>query len=809
VTTIKRTGITLLVCIIAFAGCQDKCRKANEPVRTIQSFDENWYFFRGDISGGEKKELDDSGWRQLDVPHDWSIEDIPGTGSPFDSTILYGASSGFVQGGTGWYRKYFTLKKDDAGRRVFICFDGIYMNSDLWVNGKHLGNHFYGYTGFEFDITDYVKFGEKNLIAIQVKNEWVKCRWYTGSGIYRHVWLTVTDPLYIKNWGTAITTTGISDDFATVSVSSGIVNRYPDDKAVTIRYKIIDKDRRVVARNEVGGEVKSRKEAILKTQLQVSEPQCWSPECPVLYSLESEVYADGQPVDCTVETFGIRSIRFDAETGFLLNGKPVELKGGCIHHDNGPLGALALDRAEERKIELHKAAGFNALRMAHNPPSTALLDACDRLGMLVIDEAFDVWIYEHFKEDYATYFNQLWQSDVSSMIWRDRNHPSVIMWSIGNEIKKTDTEELVVLCKTVSDFARALDPTRPVTVGVNAINETQYPFLEHPDICGYNYSPEQYETSHEENPDWVMYGSESYASESYDYWKAVEKYPWVIGDFVWTSFDYIGEVSIGWRGYPLEPDAFPWNLAYCGDIGICGDRRPQSYYRQTFWSSEPLTYITVTPPVPSFPLNPRKERWSVWDWADEIPCWNFDGQESKPLQVNVYSSCEEVELFLNGKSLGKQKNEPEKNKNIIRWKVPYQAGELKAVGFSDGEEATLSVLKTAGKPSKIVLTPDRKTLSVDGQDLSYIKVELTDADGVKNPVAEDSVHFEIHGPGVLVAVGNSNPMSLESFRKPSRKAWRGECLAIVKAGKNAGTVRVVAKVDGLPDTEVVLDCKEP
>ncbi|MDR0543211.1 MAG: DUF4982 domain-containing protein [Dysgonamonadaceae bacterium] len=789
----------LILCVSLFIGCE---RNSNDQ-RVVRSFDENWLFHRGDVSGGEKAALQDTGWRKIDVPHDWSIEDVSGTCSPFDSTVVNGVSSGFTVGGTGWYRKYFNIPETDAGKRVFIQFDGVYMNSDIWVNEKHVGNHFYGYTSFWYDITDFLKFGEENLIAVKVDRETVTSRWYSGSGIYRHVWLSLTNPLYIENWGNAITTPEVSADKATVAVTSTIVNQYPENKSAKIIYKIKDRENGIVAESEASFEIESGKKETLKQTIPVANPQLWSAKSPYLYTLEIEILTGKQVIDRTKESFGIRSIQFDAQNGFRLNGKALELKGGCIHHDNGPLGSVALDRAEERKVELHKAAGFNALRMAHNPPSPAILAACDRLGILVIDEAFDVWRSGHFTNDYASCFNELWPQDLASMVLRDRNHPSIIMWSIGNEIRNTETPEIAEVCKNLSDYVRSIDSTRPVTAAVNAIIDEKDPYFSSLDVCGYNYSPERYQLDHQRHPNRIMFATESYAIEAYDYWKAVEEYPWVIGDFVWTSFDHIGEASIGWRGYPQEMNFYPWNLAYCGDMDICGNRRPQSYYRQTLWDEQPSVSLFVTSPVPSFPFNPKKASWSVWDWPDVVSSWNFERYEEKPLDVVAYSSCEELELFLNGVSLGKKKNRPE-NKNMIHWEVPYQAGELKVVGLNVDKEVSTSVLKTAGKPVKLQLTADRQSIKPDGNDLSYIKVELVDENGIKNPIANNLVKFELSGAGKLAAVASSNPTSVESFQQARRHAWRGECMAIVRSGKEKGEIYLTAKAEGLPDETITI-----
>lgn len=548
-----------------------------------------------------KQSLDDSQWRQINLPHDWSIEDIPGTNSPFTADAATEVAGGFTVGGTGWYRKHFYIDAAEKGKCIAVSFDGIYMNADIWVNDRHVANHVYGYTAFELDITDYVRFGAENLIAVRVKNEGMNCRWYTGSGIYRHTFLKITNPLHFETWGTFVTTPVATADKAEVHVQSVLANTEKVTGKVILETRIVDKNNHTVARKEQLVTLDNKEKTEVGHALEVLAPQLWSIDNPYLYQVVNRLLQDDKVIDEEYISIGIRNIAFSAENGFQLNGKSMKLKGGCIHHDNGLLGAKAFDRAEERKIELLKAAGFNALRLSHNPPSTALLNACDRLGMLVIDEAFDMWRQGHYKDDYGQYFDKLWKEDLYSMVARDRNHPCVIMWSIGNEIKDKETAEVVEVCRELTGFVKTLDTTRPVTAGVNSIVDATDDFLAPLDVCGYNYCLNRYESDAKRHPDRIIYASESYASQAYDYWKGVEDHSWVIGDFIWTAFDYIGEASIGWCGYPLDKRIFPWNHANCGDLNLSGERRPQSYLRETLWSDAPVSHIVVTPPCSFFP----------------------------------------------------------------------------------------------------------------------------------------------------------------------------------------------------------------
>lgn len=800
-TRVALNGTMCLLLITAISGV------AQENNYKPLLFDFDWYFHRGGAQGAEVATFDDSRWRKLDLPHDWSIEDIPGTSSPFDPDAIGQVSSGFTVGGTGWYRKRFTIPAMDRNKRVYIQFDGVYMNTDVWVNGNHLGNHPYGYTSFWFDITEYIKAGEENVVAVQVKNEGQNSRWYSGSGIYRHVWLKTAEPIHIAQWGTYVTTPEVTSTSARINVKTKIRNTTSAASMVTLVTRILNSKGLEIAREQIQQEVPAGLVEEFDQNVGIKDPEKWSIESPVLQTAVSEVQINGKTVDKVETPFGIRTISFDAVKGFQLNGESIELKGGCVHHDNGPLGARAYDRAEERKVELLKANGYNAIRCAHNPPSPVFLNTCDRLGMLVIDEAFDMWINPNNPHDYHLFFNKWWRQDIESMLLRDRNHPSIILWSIGNEIKGMETPEVVEAARQLAEHIHTIEPTRPVTAAVNAVNEKKAPFFSALDVAGYNYARDQYLNDHQRHPDRVMYCSESYPLETFAYWQDAKNNAWVIGDFVWTAFDYIGEASIGWRGYMQQNDFYPWTLAFCGDIDICGWKRPQSYYRDAIWNNNNDVSIFVKPPLPSFPVNPKRESWSIWHWEDVVADWNWEGYENKPLEVNVYSSCESVELFFNGKSLGKKPTNTA-TKFIATWNVPYRQGELKAVGYVGKKIIKTSILRSAGTPSVIKLTPDITTLVADGQSLSYITVELKDANGILNPKADKMLKFEISGPGTILAVANSNPMSVESFQLKERRAWRGKCLVIIKSDNREGEIVLKANAEGLGQSEITITTKQ-
>ncbi len=773
-------------------------------------FDNEWQFHVGGAQGAENPQFDDSQWRKIDLPHDWSIEDLPGTNSPFSINAISQVSGGFTTGGTGWYRKSFIIPENLKGKRFRVLFEGVYMNAEFWLNGRPIGNHPYGYSSFWFDITGNLKYEGENVLCVKVKNEGENSRWYSGSGIYRHVWLQVVSPVHTDTWGTYITTPQISGTEALVNVKTTIVNEGKEPGEVKLVTKIIDKLLQELSKAEVSVKIEAGKNVTTDQEIRLKSPILWSVDSPHLYESVSEIYENGILTDRSVTTFGIRSVSFDGINGFRLNGKALKLKGGCVHHDNGPLGSRAYDRAEERRVELLKASGFNAIRCSHNPPSPAFLDACDRLGMLVTDEAFDMWNEQKNPYDYHLFFDRWWKKDVENMVLRDRNHPSVIMWSIGNEIPGRHRPDVVETAKMLGDFIRRSDPTRPVTSAVNDLKPDKDPYFATLDVAGYNYASggdhnqeSLYVQDHKRVPTRIMAGTESYPLEAFGSWMDVVDNPYVIGDFVWTAFDYIGEASIGWRGYWQKQDFFPWNLAYCGDIDICGWKRPQSYYRDALWKDNQLS-VWITPSEPTFELNPDRQPWSKWHWYDVVDSWNWIGKEGKNLDVSVYSSCEQVELFLNGKSLGR-KSTNRSNKFTAIWQVPFQPGTLKAAGYRGKKQVILSELKTAGNPVQIKLTADRPKIKADGQDLSYVTVELNDVSGIRNPDAENLVSFSVEGPGTIIGVGNANPMSIESYQLPQRKAWHGRCLVIVKSDPKAGPIILKATASGLKPASIEIN----
>jgi beta-galactosidase len=769
-----------------------------------QRFDEQWRFHFGDPSEWWGHVPDVSVWRVVDLPHDWSIE------LDRDPQNPCGSSGGFFTMGRGWYHKTFNAPDTWRDKKVFLEFEGVYMNTEVWLNGALLGRHPYGYTSFGYDLTPSLNVGGENVLRVMVDNSYQRnSRWYSGSGIYRHVWLMVTDPVHVAQWGVFVTTPEASPEMARVHVEMSVVNDKTEACEAIVRASIVAPDGMVVGSTETVATLTPGNTHIYTQDLTMAQPKLWSPDMPSLYWLETVVIANDRIVDTATTPFGIRSLHFDAQTGFLLNGQPTLLKGGCVHHDNGVMGSAAYDRSEERKVEVLKASGFNAIRCAHNPPSPAFLDACDRLGMLVIDEAFDCWRVGKNPGDYHASFDDWWQRDLESMLYRDRNHPSVIMWSIGNEVhERAGQSNGLAVARMLADHVRAVDPTRPVTSAING-GHTAWPWEQTDsvfaalDVGGYNYQQRQYRPDHERHPQRVMYGSESTAKEAFEHWMDVLDFPYVIGDFIWTSLDYLGEAGIGRVFYEGEPfsflGAYPWNQANCGDLDLCGFKRPQSYYRDVLWGSGDPLYIAVHYPVPEG----KTLKTTYWGWPDVDANWTWPGQEDKTFQVDVYSACEQVELLLNGASLGVQPT-TRAERFMATFSVPYAPGALRAVGYKDGQPIAERELHTVGTPTGIRLTPDHSRLAAENGDLSFVTVEIVDAEGRMCPHVDHPVFFTVAGVGTLAAVGNGNPASTEAYRGNQRRAYRGRCLAVVQANGAPGEIHLRAQADGLEVAEVVI-----
>jgi beta-galactosidase len=772
-----------------------------------QSLNKDWRFYQGENPYQHGQNPDDSTWQVVDLPHDWSIEQERNAANPS------GSAGGYFPMGRGWYRKTIEAPEEWRGKKVLVEFEGVYMNADVWVNEHFLGHHPYGYTSFVYDLTPYLKYGAQNVVRVLVENSGqLNSRWYSGSGIYRPVWLLVAEPVHVAHWGISITTSEVSNETATVHVCTKVENEGDVAHEVTVHIRIIAPEGAAAGAAAARTALAAGGQYEFAQDLQVSTPNLWSPDNPALYMLETEVIAGGKVVGTTTTNFGIRRLHFSAAHGFLLNGQPLKLKGGCVHHDNGVLGAASYPRSEERKVENLKASGFNAIRCAHNPPAPAFLDACDRLGMLVIDETFDCWRDGKNPHDYHVVFDDWWQRDADSMLYRDRNHPSIILWSIGNELMERGRPEGWAIAHMLADHVRSVDPTRPVTAAMCGPwgDQWQWPqsagFFAALDVGGYNYQWRQYLTDHEQHPERMMIGTESFPLEAFDNWMSVLDNNYVLGDFVWTSLDYLGESGIGRVHFGGEKEQFlgqyPWHQAYCGDLDLCGFKRPQSYYRDVVWQTGSPLYIAVHYPVPEG----QTLKITLWGWPDVGANWTWPGKEGQTFKVDVYSAFEKVELFLNDKSLGIQPTS-KAERFMASFEVPYAPGELKAVGYSGDQPTASRTLKTSGAAAQVRLTADRPIIQADGNDLSYVTVEVLDAAGQVCPDADNVISFTVSGEGSLLAVGSGNPVNTESYRGAQHKAFRGRCLAVVKSNGKQGEIRLQAQADGLNGTEIVIQAR--
>ncbi|MGJ5816032.1 glycoside hydrolase family 2 TIM barrel-domain containing protein [Paludibaculum fermentans] len=815
---------------------------AASPKRN-QRFDEDWRFLRADAPGAELPAFNDTSWRALSLPHDWSVEDLPprpahGNGEgilwgaadlptrvgPFDTDLSAGGrDTGWFVGGTGWYRKHFHIDALPAGGQVEIVFDGVYMNSDVWLNGHLLGNQPYGYTTFAYDLTPHLSPGGVNVLAVRVRNEGRNSRWYSGSGIYRHVWLNTTGSVRIPTWSLFVTTPEVSRQRAAVKVSAGVENRTSSTREVTVHLQLFDGKAPVSANQAVTLSVAAGATATAEHTFTLDNPKLWSTGTPHLYRAEAAVLAAGAAADSASTSFGLRRVEIDVTNGLRINGEAIKLKGGCLHHDNGLLGACAIDRAEERRIELMKANGFNAIRTSHNPPSPAFLDACDRLGMLVLDEAFDQWQRQKNPQDYHQYFDKWWQHDLDAMILRDRNHPCVFLWSIGNEIPERAEPAGVETAKRMVERIRQLDPTRLVTSAISgafAGSESLDPAFIHLDVGGYNYMWGFYEKDHARHPERIILGTESFPQQAFQNWQLVEKHPYVLGDFVWTGMDHLGESSIGnaqltspGRGgppnqRPAQPSGFgniftgltsfgnislpfPWFNCYCGDIDLIGQLKPQGYYRRILWGLSKLE-MAVQRPVPAG----QTESISAWGWSDELRSWTWPGSEGKTLKVRVYTTGDKVSLLLNGAEIASKPVSPE-TQLTAEFDVPYRPGTLKAVAYQSGKPISELAFQTTGKPARLKITADRAEIRRDRNDLSFVTVEVVDAAGLLVPDTVIPVAFSVSGAGELAAAGSANPKDPFSFRKPRPKTFHGQCLAILRPKGTAGSITLQAQAEGL------------
>jgi beta-galactosidase len=791
---------------------------------------QGWRFFKGEVQGAEAPGYDDTAWRTLDLPHDWAIE------GPFDQE--HGPSQGALPFyGTGWYRKHFSLPASAEGRFFAVEFDGAMSNARVWLNGVELGGRPYGYIGFGFDLTPHLRFGgEDNVLAVRLTPEPESSRWYPGAGIYRHVWLDVTGPVHVARWGTYVTTPLVSDDEALVRVRTAVRSRRPDRSRVTLQTSVVDADGQEVGRASAPHTLPGGEAVTIDSEVTVPRPERWDVDRPYLYRLVTTIRDGEEVLDRTVTRFGIRTLSFDRDRGFELNGRPLRFQGVCLHHDLGALGAAVNRRATERQLEIMKAMGANAIRTSHNPPSPEQLELADELGLLVMDEAFDMWGKTKIDNGHGKYFDEWGERDLRDMIRRDRNHPSIVMWSIGNEILEQADEDGARVARRLTAICREEDPTRPVTAGFNQLdNAIQNGLVDEVDIAGFNYRAPRYAEVMEEHPDWIVLGAETASTVSSRgvYHLPIEKYqkhpsrqitsydivapPWayapdvefvaldrlprVIGEFVWTGFDYLGEPTPYYMwNEPPDPNDWPARSSYFGIVDLAGFPKDRYYLYQSRWTANPMVHV--------------------------LPHWNWKGHEGGTIPVNVYTNADEVDLVLNGVSLGRKRRGRELvaipvGDNVAEegmlltpyrmvWAAPWQPGTLRAVAYRGGREVASDEVRTAGKPSRVRLVADRSELLADGRDLSFVTVRIEDEDGNLCPRADNPVRFTVKGAGRREAVDNGNPATLEPFQADERRAFGGLALLIVRSEKGRiGAIDVRARSKGLKSAKLTLTTVSP
>ena len=797
------------------------------PPRTTESFDFGWRFARDDAAGAEQPGFKDAGWGTLDLPHDWSIE------GPVDEHTPSAGPGGYMPTGIGWYRKKFSVPAAYRGKVVVLEFDGVYQNSDVWINGHHLGHRPYGYIPFVYDLTDHLNFGADNVVSVRVDNsKQTNCRWYSGSGIYRHTWLHVLNPVHVAPWGTFVTCPRIGADAATVEVRTTVANSHGVATQCKLITEIVDARGITVAALETSQTIAAGDSTCFVQQLAVPNPNLWSPANPYLYLARSTLRDPENVVDVYDTCCGIREAVFDAERGFLLNGQHIKLNGACIHHEAGCVGAAVPLRVWERRLEILKEMGCNAIRTSHNPFAAEFLDLCDRMGFLVMAEAFDEWRVPkgQIRFGYSLYFDEWHERDLINFLHRDRNHPSIVLWSAGNEIGDQSAPNGAETLRELLSIFHREDPTRPVTAACDRIaseppsNTVKPEFLAELDIVGYNYvdrwrnrAEEYYSIDHAAFPTRRVIGTESGALGGIrgDYrglfpadnpaearrflfqqnlnvdveqlWQFVSTYAYVAGDFMWTGIDYLGE------------SFWPMRISPSGVLDTCGFKKDGFYFYQSQWTQKPMIHL--------------------------FPHWNWEEKKGQVIPVTCYTNCDTVELFVNDRSFGVKGYEfprmgmegtwgnlPARARALrttsdlhLTWDVPFEAGVLKAVGVKDGEVVTTVEIATTGTPAAIALSADHSNISADRRDVAHVVVKIHDEKGRVVPVAMNEIIFTVEGEGRLIGVDNGDPLSHEDFKTNRRSAFNGLCLAIVQSTASAGSIRITATSPGLASASLTIN----
>lgn len=771
--------IKCFVTLIFLATCFAAAPKG--AVRERANFDFDWRFTLADDSAFAARDFaGEAAWQAVQLPHDWNI------GMAFDEK--WGGSAAYLPESVGWYRKHFSVPASERGRRTDIVFDGIFHQSDVYVNGHHLGFRPYGFCSIGYDMTPYLHYGGDNVVAVRVDCTGGRPRWYAGSGIYRHAWLVTTEHVHVARYGTYVTTPEVDEAKATVKVVTSVENSGKELAEVTVTQRIVDAAGSTVAlMPKTTVRVAAAGKEDVTQQAEVTRPQLWSMESQSLYKLVTTLKQSGRTEDVYTTSFGIRTLRFDADRGFFLNGRHVKLQGLCLHQDNGSLGTAVPDRAYERRLQILKAYGCNAIRCAHNQPSPELLDMCDRMGLLVIDEAFDKWKSGYYEK----YFDRWWQTDMADMLLRDRNHPSVILWSIGNELQEAwnKDDEGVDRAAMLSDFVHKTEPTRPTVLA--AQNNHQEKFAGVTDVVGYNYLEARAVSDHKKFPERRLliteelpyYSGEEGNIRSYNTnnpWNIIAQNDFFAGGFIWSGVDYLGEAGWPSKGWPN------------GLFDVCMDEKPRAAFLRAMWNTKPVVRIAVMDQA----LDIDHGR-DLWQWPRMAARWNFpQSYEGLVMEVRTVTNCQRVRLLVNGKVMGEQATADFPNHTVV-WHVPYTPGSLEALGCNADSVVARHRLVTAGPAVRAVLTADRTAIRADGQDLAFISVQLTDKDGNAVPDDDRVISVSVKGQGRLLGLDTGELRREGSFATHEVRTYMGRALITVQAGRTPGVVGAVVKVDGM------------
>lgn len=769
--------IITMTCLCQFAFAQ----VANEQHRSIINFDKDWLFLNEDAKGAEQSKFEDSKWRKLDVPHDWSIE------GSYDKANSSARGGGYLPVGVGWYRKVFKLEESQSGRQFIIQFDGVMANSDVWINGHHLGKRPYGYIGFNYDLTKFLNFGgsKTNVIAVRADNSVQPAsRYYAGAGIYRHVRLVATDPVHVDNWGVYISTPEVSVQKAVVKIQTSVSNESTKASSVTIETTVLDPAGKVVGNSESKLTIAAGKNASLSHDIAVANPKLWDVESPVLYHTLTKVKSGKAVIDDQVNTFGIRSFKFDAATGFWLNGKNLKLKGVCLHHDAGALGAAVPIKAWERRFKLLKEVGVNAIRVGHNPMSPDFLELCDKMGFMVMNETFDTWTASknNGENGYNLYFKDWWEKDTRDLVLRDRNHPSIVAYSVGNEIRDNlDSPEGFKKYKDLQDLIHQFSPGTPVTMALFRPSSSKVysnGFAQAMDIVGQNYRETELVDFHEAHRETKALGTEN--GHTLATWLILRDKPYMAGQFLWTGFNYLGEAD------------WPQIANNQGLFDHSGNWRPEGLQRQSWWAETPVVHLVR-----------KEDNAGNGNWVSNWTPTDFDTYDVA--KVQVYSNCDEVELFLNDVSQG-SKSKP-KNDSPRNWDLSFEKGTIRAVGRNNGKEVASELHKTAGEPYQIILETEQNAVANQWDDVVYVHAKVVDEKGIFCPNASKMITFGISSNAALIAVDNGNTISHEKYKANNRLSFNGRCQAIIRAMAASGVIEVRATSPGLKEAKVTINIK--